>query len=141
MIDINFSLVIQLINFLVLLVFLHFILFKPIRQIIHDREQGISAALEDAKAAQKRVQDLLEQYNASFSEAKQKATVTYNTFYQQGLDAQRDMITTERASAGKLLDQARDEIVAASSIARADLKKEAEKLSREISSKLLGRVV
>lgn len=141
MIDINVTLVIQLINFLVLLVFLHFILFKPIRQIIHEREQGISAALEDTKAAQKRVQDLLEQYNASFSEAKQKATATYNAFYQQGLDAQRDMIAAERASAGKLLDQARAEIAAASTAARDELQQEAEHLSQEIISKLLGRVV
>lgn len=141
MIDINVTLVIQLINFLVLLVFLHFILFKPIRQIIHEREQGISAALEDTKAAQKQVQVLLEQYTTSFSEAKQKATAAYNAFYQQGLDAQRDMIAAERASASKLLDQARAEIAAASTAARDELQQEAEHLSQEIISKLLGRVV
>jgi F-type H+-transporting ATPase subunit b len=141
MIDINGSLLIQLANFLALLVALHFILFKPIRQIMLEREQGISTALGDAKAAQKRVQDLLEQYNTSLAEAKQKATTTYNTLYQQGLDAQRDMIAVERARAGELLDKARAEITTASSAVRADLKKEAEKLSQGITSKLLGRAV
>jgi F-type H+-transporting ATPase subunit b len=141
MIDINGSLLIQLANFLALLVALHFILFKPIRQVMQEREQGISTALGDAKAAQKRVQDLLEQYNTSLAEAKQKATATYNTLYQQGLDAQRDMITAERAKASELLDKARTEIATASSAVRADLKKEAEKLSQEITSKLLGRAV
>jgi F-type H+-transporting ATPase subunit b len=141
MIDINGSLLIQLANFLALLVALHFILFKPIRQVMQEREQGISTALGEAKAAQKRVQDLLEQYNTSLAEAKQKATTTYNTLYQQGLDAQRDMIAAERARAGELLDNARIEIATASSAVRADLKKEAEKLSQEITSKLLGRAV
>lgn len=141
MIDINGSLFIQLANFLALLVALHFILFKPIRQIMLEREQGISAALGDAKAAQKRVQGLLEQYNASLAEAKQKATTTYNTLYQQGLDVQRDLIAAERATAGELLDKARAEIATASSAVRADLKKEAENLSQEITSKLLGRAV
>ena len=141
MININSFLFIQLVNFLLLLIVLHFILFKPIRQILQQREQDISAAIRDAKTAQKRAQDMLEQYNDSLAEAKQKATSTYNSFFQQGLDVQRDMITAERAMAGELLDKARVEIATASGAAKAELKKEAEKLSKKISSKLLGRAV
>ena len=141
MIDINISLLYQLINFCVLLVVLNFILFKPIRQVMLEREQTISSALGDAKTAQERVQSLLEKYNASLAEAKQKSASTYNTLYQQGLDAQRDTISAERAKAGELLDKARAEIAAASTAAQADLKKEAERLSQDITSKLLGRAV
>lgn len=141
MIDINITLLWQLVNFIVLLIALNFILFKPIRQIMLDREQGISSALEDAKAAQERMQAILEGYNASLAEAKQKAATTYNTVYQQGLDAQRDMITAERAKASELLDNARKEIAGASTTARAELKKEAERLSQEITAKMLGRAV
>ncbi len=141
MIDINISLLYQLINFIVLLVALNFILFKPIRQIMREREQGISSALEDAKVAQNRMQSLLEHYNASLAESKQKAASAYNAIYQQGLDAQRDMISAERTKAGEMLDKARAEIAAAANSARADLKKEAERLSQDISSKLLGRAV
>jgi len=141
MIDINISLLYQLINFIVLLVVLNFILFKPIRQVMLEREQNISSAFGDAKAAQDRIQNLLEQYNASLAEAKQKSASTYNANYQQGLDAQREMIAAERAKAGEMMDKARAEITAASTAARADLKKEAERLSLEITSKLLGRAV
>jgi F-type H+-transporting ATPase subunit b len=141
MIDIDKSLLIQIINFLILLITLNFILFKPIRQIMQEREQGISAAFGDAKSAQDRVQSLLDNYNASLAEAKQKATTAYNTLYQQGLDTQRDMIAAERAKAGEMLDKARAEIMAASATARGDLRKEAERLSQDITSKLLGRAV
>lgn len=141
MIDINISLLYQLINFLVLLIVLNLILFKPIRQIMKEREQGVSSSFGDAKIAQDRTQSLLEQYNTSLAEAKQKAAASYNTIYQQGLDAQRDMISAERARAGEMLDKARAEVTAASTAARAELKKEAEKLSQDITSKLLGRAV
>jgi F-type H+-transporting ATPase subunit b len=141
MIDIDITLLWQLANFIVLLIVLTAILFNPIRKIMLDREQGISSALEDAKAAQNRMQTILESYNVSLAEAKQKATTTYNTVYQQGLDAQRDMIAAERAKASDLLDKARKEIAAASTAARTDLQKEAERLSQEITSKLLGRAV
>ena len=141
MIDINYTLLIQLANFIVLLLALNFILFRPFRQIMQERQQGVSGAFSDAKAAQDRMQALLEQYNASLGEAKQKSTTTYNTIYQQGLDAQRDRISAERAKAGELLDKARAEISAASNTARADLKKEAERLSKDITTKLLGRAV
>lgn len=141
MIDINISLFYQLANFLVLLIVLNIILFKPIRQIMREREQGISSALGDAKNAQERMRNLLDSYNASLAEAKQKAATAYNASYQQGLDAQRDMIATERTKAGAMLDKARGEIAAASSAARVDLGKEAERLSQDITSKLLGRAV
>jgi F-type H+-transporting ATPase subunit b len=141
MIDINVSFFYQLANFLVLLIALNFILYKPVRQIMHEREQSISSALGDAKSAQERMQNLLDTYNTSLAEAKQKAATTYNVLYQQGLDAQRDMIAAERAKAGEMLDKARTEILAASAAARADLRKEAERLSQEITAKLLGRAV
>jgi F-type H+-transporting ATPase subunit b len=141
MIDIDKTLLIQIVNFLVLLIVLNFILFKPLRKVMQEREQGISAAFGDAKAAQDRMQSQLENYNASLAETKQKAATAYNTMYQQGLDAQRDMIAAERAKAGEALDKARAEIAEASAAARADLRKEAERLSQEITSKLLGRAV
>jgi len=141
MIDINVSLLIQLANFIVLLIALNFILFKPIRQIMQEREQGIGSALEDAKTAQHRMQSLLDNYNSSLAEAKQKATATYNTIYQKGLDAQRDMISAERAKASEMLDKARTEIAEASKTARVDLQREAERLAQDITSKLLGRAV
>lgn len=141
MIDINISVLYQLGNFLVLLVALNYILFKPIRQIMQEREQGISSSLSDAKAAQERMQNLLEQYNVSLAEAKQKASSTFNIIYQQGLDAQREMISAERTKAGEMLDKARAQVAAAAKEARSELKKEAERLSEEITSKLLGRAV
>jgi F-type H+-transporting ATPase subunit b len=141
MIDINVSLLYQLANFIVLLVALNFILFKPIRQVMQEREQGISSSLGDARSAQDRMQNLLEQYNASLADAKQKATATFNGIYQQGLDSQRDMISAERTKAGEMLDKARAEVAASAESARADLKREAERLSQEITSKLLGRAV
>jgi F0F1-type ATP synthase membrane subunit b/b' len=106
-----------------------------------EREQGIGSALEDAKTAQHRMQSLLDNYNSSLAEAKQKATATYNTIYQKGLDAQRDMISAERAKASEMLDKARTEIAEASKTARADLQREAERLAQDITSKLLGRAV
>ncbi len=141
MIDINVTLLIQLVNFIVLLILLNFILYKPVRQIMQEREQGIGSAFGDAKAAQDRTQSLLDQYNASLADAKQKATTTYNAIYQQGLDAQRDMISAERTKAGEMLDKARAEVAEAATAARADLKNEAQRLSQEITTKLLGRAV
>ncbi len=139
MIDINYTLLIQLANFIVLLIALNFILFRPIRRILQEREAGIGAAFSEAKTAQDRVQGLMENYNKLLGDAKQKAATTYSAIYQQGLDSQRDLISAERAKASELLDKARAEIVAASTAARADLREEAERLSQDITTKLLGR--
>lgn len=141
MIDINYTLLIQLVNFIVLLLALNYILFRPLRSAMEEREQNISSAFGDAKAAQEKVQQLLEKYNAALAEAKQKAASVYNALYQEGLDSQRDMISSERAKATELLDKAREEISKAASEARADLRKEAERLSHQIAAKMLGRAL
>ncbi len=141
MIDINSSLFIQLINFIVLIAVLNIILYKPVQRIMREREQGIANAFTDAKTAQERVQGMLEQYNAALAEAKQKSAATYGSAYQQGLDAQRAMIAAERVKTGEMLNKARADIAAAAAAARADLRKEAERLSQDITAKLLGRAV
>ncbi len=141
MIDIDRTLLIHLINFIVLVLILHFVLFQPIRRIMREREQGISAGLNDAKESQDRVQALTEKHSAALAEAKQKATAAYNGLYQQGVDGQRDLVSAERTKAGEALDRARAEVAAASTAAQGELKAEAERLSREIAAKLLGRAV
>ena len=141
MVDINITLVIQLANFLILLVALHFILFRPILRTMEEREQGISSALGDARSAQERVQKRMEEYNTLLADAKQKAAAAFTAIYQEGLDAQRDMIAAERDKAGELLDKARADIKAAADAARADLKQETERLSQDITVKLLGRAL
>lgn len=141
MIDINITLLYQLANFIVLLLALNYILFRPVRRIMQEREQTIGGAFSEAKAGQDRVQSLMEQYNTLLADAKQKAATAYNTIYQQGLDAQRDLISAERAKASELLDKARTEVAAASDAARAELRKEAERLAQDITEKLIGRPV
>ena len=141
MIDLNIAFFIQLANFIVLLVALNFILFRPLRAIMKEREENIGGAFADAKSAQEKMQGMLERYNASLAESKQKASAAYNTLYQQGLDQQRDMIAAERNKASELLDKARKEIAASAAATRGELKMEAEKLAKDISSKLLGRAV
>lgn len=141
MIDINSTLLIQLANFIVLLIALNFILYRPLRKIMLEREEEIGGAFTDAKNAQERTQSLLGQYNASLAEAKQKSAATYNALYQQGLDGQRDLIASERVKATELLDKAKSEIAAAADAARTDLKQEARRLSQDIAGKLLGRGV
>ncbi len=141
MIDINSSLFIQLINFIMLLLALNIILFKPLLRTMQEREQGIANAFTDAKSAQERMQSMLEQYTAALNDAKQKAAAAYGAAYQQGLDAQREVITAGRAKSDEQLNKARAEIADAAASARADLKKEAEALSQDITAKLLGRAV
>jgi len=58
MIDINSSLYFQLVNFIVLLLALNIILFKPLLRTMQEREQGIANAFTDAKSAQERMQQL-----------------------------------------------------------------------------------
>jgi F0F1-type ATP synthase membrane subunit b/b' len=51
------------------------------------------------------------------------------------------MISAERSRGSEQLDTARAEIAAAAMAARTEVRAEAEKLSKDISAKMLGRAV
>ncbi|MFA5072894.1 MAG: hypothetical protein WC539_03220 [Nitrospirota bacterium] len=139
MVEINSTFFIQLANFLILLLVLNILLFKPTRRILQEREQEITSALDETRAAQEKIKELLVQHAALLAEAKQRAANAYQMRYQEGLDAQADMIAAERNRAATLLETGRQEIATVSTAARAGLQKNAESLSKEITHKLLGR--
>jgi len=140
MVDINpIYLALHLANFLVLMIALHVIIFKPLRSLMEERDLGVSSAFGEARSAQERTQQMLGQYHAALAEAKTKSAAVYNALYQQGLDEQRDLIAAERSRAGEMLDRARADIAAAAETARAELRREAERIAREITTSVLGR--
>ena len=70
MVDLNFTLWVQLVNFLVLLILLHFLLFKPLLKHVEDRERTIEGIGKDAERIRRQSEKILEEYEQQLEEAR-----------------------------------------------------------------------
>ena len=73
MIEINATIIAQILNFLILVVFLRAVAYKPIARLLQQRSDKIKGDLDKAEADRKAAEQTLAQYKAQLSDAQQKA--------------------------------------------------------------------
>ena len=128
----------QLANFLLLLIVLNIILFKPILRIIKEREENTTGALENAKALDREKDEVLAQVDEKLSEARGNARTVYEGLSNEGLDTQKKALESAQNEAVEINRKAKEELSAAADKARAGLKSDIESFSKQIVEKLVG---
>ena len=141
MVDINYTLLVQLANFIALIIILNYLLLKPVMKHLAERDGKISSSHEEAKANADKAEAMLAAFEGELMEARVKASQLYNGLQQEGVASQRASLTAIKAETQQMIEKALKDISADASKAREILKSEMEKLPREIASKLLGRTV
>ena len=74
LIDINMTLVAQVLNFLILVVILRLVAYKPIMKMLKAREEKIAKSIDAAEADEKKAKELLEAYNKPISRCPHSGT-------------------------------------------------------------------
>ena len=139
MVSLDYSLGIQIINFLLLIFILNVLLYKPILGMIDRRKKQF----EDSEAEIMRLQETVEQKMAAYEEklrqAKTAAVEQKNEIIRQGAEKAKTVIDAVRAEIPGMMQQfhARmdEEIGAAKNI----LTDHSQQLSVQIAEKVLGR--
>ena len=75
MIDLNITVWIQLVNFLVTLVVLNYLLISPIRKIIRKRKDNAEGLLGEIEAFNAESQQLLDEYESEIHKARDAAAI------------------------------------------------------------------
>ncbi len=126
---------------IVLTIVLNQFLFKPLRNIIDERERRTEQAknaLDEARAVQ---EQRLVEIEERLKEARREAYEIRDASQRAGR-AQRDALMAEaRQQAHEVVDQARQEIAGDVETARTDLAAEADRLSKMIANRVLGKAV
>ena len=73
MIDINATLIAQMLNFLILVVLLRAVAYKPIVKMLKEREDNIANNLKQAEDDKAEAKKALEQYQAQLADARVQA--------------------------------------------------------------------
>jgi F-type H+-transporting ATPase subunit b len=139
MLEINGWFFAQLANFLLLLIILNAILYKPILRIFKERESSTTGFLEDAKSMDSDKDELMAQIDAKLSDARNSAKSIFESLSEEGKAAQKQTVGSAQNESVEINKKARDDIEAATDKARASLKADIESFSKQIVAKLVGK--
>jgi len=138
-INLDIAFVIQLVNFLVLVLLLNVFLFKPIRKQLADRGDLISGAKLKSAAVDKEVQEKLAAYEARMREIRAGAADERGVLKKEAQQQEAAILEKARAEATEALASIKAKVAQEAQDARRLLKESAESLSADICEKVLGR--
>ena len=139
--DFNATLPLMAIQFVLLMVVLTFIFYKPVSKVLEDREEYISGNLTQASDKLIKADELYSQYDEQLKTAKINAQATIAKAEKEAKDSVALEIGEARADAAKLIERTNKELEAQKSTALAQLETQVDELSQLIKEKLLGKEV
>jgi F-type H+-transporting ATPase subunit b len=139
LINLDKSLFIQMINFLVLLFILWKLLYRPLVAKMEERTQAIKKSLEEAQAARAEAERQRQQHAAQIQAALSEAAAIRATALKEAADEQRRLVEAARAEAAKLVEGAKAEMDQDVRRARQQLQQEVGDLAVQIAERLIKK--
>jgi F-type H+-transporting ATPase subunit b len=139
LIDVDGTLFVQFAFFVIMVIVLSRVLFRPYLAMRDARHKGIEGAREEAAAMQDRAQKTGADYDARLTKARLRGAEERARLRGEGAIHERQVLGEARDESQKVLDAARAKIAADAGAAREKLAVESTTLARQIVKKILGR--
>lgn len=139
MFDVNITLVLQFINFIVTIVVLDFLLIRPIRGIVKKRRDLASGMLADAETFTSEAAQRLESYEAALAKAREDAAAIREERKTEAAARETELLHAAQAEAQNFLRESRESTRASVAQAMADMEKRVPELADMAVARLLGK--
>jgi F-type H+-transporting ATPase subunit b len=137
----DFTLVYQIILFLILWVILSKVLFHPYLSLLDERERKTAGALQEARDLEREGERLRVEYEEKIAQAQAAGYAAREAILKAASEQREKLLAQAREEAASVLEKARAEV-------RAQMEKESQlavaeaaNIAREMVSKILGRNV
>jgi len=139
MISVDKSLIVQVVNFVILLLILHRILYKPLLAKMEERTAAITKSLDEAQAARaeaaRQQEENAERLRAAYAEAESIRAAALK----EAAEEQRKLVEAARREAQQLVESARAQTEADIRRAREELRREVSDLAIAVAEKLVRK--
>lgn len=139
MINLDLSFVIQLINFLVLILILNIFLYKPIRKVLSERHAQLSGAKARAAQVDEDVARQMADYEDRLKAMKAETGAERGELKKDAQVQESAILDKARTEATQHLESIKAKVAKEAAEARTLLQEQAKVLSGEICEKVLGR--
>lgn len=129
------------INFVVLVVLLRVLLYKPVKNMLGVRQQRIAEGLEAADKASADAERQRQEFDKDLAEARSDAQAEAKRLAEQTEKMRAEALQAAEQEAEQIRSEARQEMERERARLASDLQREAAELALEISRKVLGAAV
>lgn len=141
MIELNYSLVLQIVLFLILWAVLKRFWFDPAMRVIKERARRSEGEIEKARALEAEVARLRQAHEAAVQRARSEAQREVSEIIRRAEAEQKQLITEANEDAQRTLNDVRTRVAEDIASARKSLNDEVGSLAGEIARQVLGRTV
>ena len=137
MISINYSLLIVILNFVVLLILLNKMLYKPISNFLSERKNKISSDIDEAKKAKEKAAKLVIEKKTELKKSAEDIRKMLDTAKKEAEIKSLDIIKTARDNEKKIMKETEDQLEHEKSKVVEDIESELTSLIANLSAKFL----
>ena len=141
MIKLDWTLFLQFANFMILMVVLNALLFKPLRAALQARREAIESSKAKVHDIDEQVQAQIARYEAQLQDARLQGAQERATLRKAGQEEEARILGAANQTAAEKLQTIKEQIQGEAGTARQALRDETEDLAREIAGKVLGRAI
>lgn len=141
MVSLDYTILIQMINFLFLLFVLNLFLYKPILGIMDKRKKSFQDTEDEVKRINLTIEERMAAYEEKVRLAKLDALNQKNEILKEGSEQAKSVIDAARGEIPGMMDQFHEKMNKEVTEARRVLTGESGKISVDIAEKLLGRSI
>ena len=141
MIELDGTLVLQFVNFMILLVVLNALLFKPLRAALKARKETIEGSKAKVQDIDEQVQAQIARYEAQLQDARQQGGQERSSLRKTGQEEEVRILGEANRTAADKLQKITAQIQGEADSARQELRSQTDALAKEIAGKVLGRAV
>lgn len=138
MVDLNGTLIAQIINFLILTAILAVVAYKPLLQILADRQANITEKLAASEHEKMQAEQYKKEYEAQLALAHTQAQTIVEEATKLAEQTKDQILTETRTANAQMLQAALAEIARERTVAMAQLKNEVASLSIVTAAKIVG---
>jgi len=139
MIDIDWTLYAQIINFLLLVFLLNVVLFRPIRKALKDRQAKLLAQETEINVLTDKGRSLEDEIREELAAARRAGAGARETLKQEGVQAEATLLEEVKRQAELEWATVEKKIKADMAKARASLQTQAQSFAQLLATKILGR--
>lgn len=141
MIEINLTIVIQVLQFLILVFVLNRLLFKPISQVMAERKKKISDWEAKTQSLKESVRTRIESYETHLHEARMQAREQQEQLSDEVREKEEERLGQISEEANRMVASTKKALEEETERLRGELRKQAAELSEIMAEKVLGRKV
>lgn len=139
LISLDKSLILQVINFLILLFLLTKLLYRPLLAKMEERARAIKTSLDEAQAARAEAQRQRQEHATQIQNAYAEAQAIRAQAVKEAQEEQQKLVAQARAEAARLVESARAELDQDVRRARQQLRQEVADLAIGVAERLIQR--